>query len=108
MTTLASARFVADLGERIIDGATAPALPAIDSGIPIPRLACNRGTYVKYPWKQMKVGDSFVFPAKANHRTTVERATSLANYRKKAQGESYLVRSVEEGGVRVVRVWRVA
>ncbi len=111
MTTLASARFVADPGEGIIDGATTPARPAvrIDKGVPVPDTDWRYvGSHPKYPWRQLTVGDSFIFPPRASLRATQVAANGACGARKALHGEQYTTRTVEEDGQRVVRVWRVA
>ncbi len=117
MTTLASARFVADPGQRIIDGARAPALPTvkIDKGVRMPPPS-TRGAKpgqrfkARLPWRALKITDSFAFPpsASGDFAETRNRASSDINAQHKRNPERFELRVVEEDGQRVVRIWRVA
>lgn len=91
-----------------MNGQAAPSEIKIESGLPIPEV--RKAPYTtKFPWRKMETGDSFIYPMKReNVRYTVKMASRAVAYRKKAQGESYVVRTVEENGQRVVRVWRTA
>lgn len=66
----------------------------IQKNIPIPE---NRGRVNKYPWKDMKVGDSFLAPAKANSLRQVAQVGGKVNKMK------FVVR--QEG--KKARCWRV-
>lgn len=81
----------------------------IDKGVPMPPESKRKPYEGKYPWRQMSPGDSFVYPiAKGDVRYTYFRAQSMVRQRVLTQGEKYEVRTVEEDGQRVVRVWRTA
>lgn len=64
----------------------------IESGVPIPPRP-------GYPFKQLKVGDSFLLPEDANERILRIRAASVGT----RLGRKFSVRKVEGG----FRVWRV-
>lgn len=83
-------------------------MPRVEKSVPMPPRPHPGPPPYKYPWRQMKVGDSFVFPARATHRKTVNAASGATAHRQRAQGETYSIRSVVEDGVLVVRVWRMA
>ncbi|HQT62754.1 hypothetical protein [Acidiphilium sp.] len=53
----------------------------------------------RYPWRQMKVGDSFVVPGKTSGAFSGAKRAAA-----KATGFKFATRNVEGG----VRVWRVA
>jgi hypothetical protein len=72
----------------------------IQNNLPIPP---RRGRPVKYPLDLMQVGDSFFVATQV--RSTL--SNSINRCRKKL-GSSFTVRTVEENGVRGLRVWRVA
>jgi hypothetical protein len=89
-------------------GASTPCI-TIEKGVPIPERS-NRKPFnaSRYPWRQMAVGDSFLFPwTKGNLRYTYSRAQAAVRYRHLTQGEKYDVRAVDENGERVIRIWRV-
>lgn len=66
----------------------------IEKGIEIPQPKGNR----KYPWKEMKVGDSFFL--KGGGHSTIYPAASYAGTR---NNKKFVVRAVEGG----IRVWRI-
>lgn len=67
---------------------------AIDKTIPLPR----GKTQGKYPWREMEVGDSFLFPAeKAFPRQAARTAGQRLN-------RKFTVRKTDEG----FRCWRIA
>ena len=68
----------------------------IDKGIPSPQIR-NGG---KYPLRQLQVGESFFAPAVVNNGTFYGPAKRI--------GIKIAVRMAIEGGVKGVRVWRVA
>lgn len=72
----------------------------IDKLIPIPKPG-RKGWLARYPFRQMKVGDSFFVPG----RNVQQMSNSGAQYRK-LFGHRYTVRSVVEGGKKGCRVWR--
>ena len=67
----------------------------VERDIPMPR------RYSKYPWDDMKVGDSFFGPGLDEKARS--RLNAAAYYRGKTRGGRYLVRKVTGG----VRIWRV-
>ncbi len=67
----------------------------VEKGIPVPRSASG---WVKYPFRQMEVGDSF-FVAGATSKTLVNAAQGH-----RYEGRKYTVRTVDGGA----RVWRIA
>lgn len=111
--------------EMLREGETArPALAAgavspitVDKGVPLPPKATrgrtlnerNRPFNRRYPWQQMDVGDSFVFPAERDPNKTQQAASRIASIRAKSHpGEGYTTRLVTENGELVCRVWKVA
>lgn len=73
----------------------------IDRDIPMP--SKTPGTPSKYPWRMMKVGDSFVY-GEVNQK----KAASNARGNGLRHGMTFATRVVEENGKKVVRVWRTA
>ena len=70
----------------------------IDKNIPLPSL--HKYTE-KYPWADMKPGDSFFI-----EMGTPANIGACMSARKK-YGERYVSRTVTENGVKGVRVWRI-
>lgn len=75
-------------------------LIVIDKNIPQPdaKRGGRRGS--KYPWNEMKVGDSFLFPENVKKTT----AASLTYSAGKAHKRQFSLRTVEDG----IRCWRKA
>lgn len=76
----------------------------IESGIPIPERISNFAK--KYPWKEMKVGDS-IFVDRINGepvQLTRERASKAITYAKKF-GIKFCTRAAADGSG--VRIWRI-
>jgi hypothetical protein len=71
----------------------------IEKGIPCP----PRGQYniSKYPWRTMKVGDSFLFPKHLSRQACYQ---SGAYHNNKNGGGKFAIRITPEG----YRCWRVA
>lgn len=69
----------------------------IERGIPIPTY--RRGRRGLYPFREMKVGDSFVV-----EKTKKASAQRAASFYGKNHGQVFTARSVPEG----VRIWRVS
>jgi hypothetical protein len=74
----------------------------IQKGIPIPPVkprGMDGRTSSKYPWREMEVGDSFLFPAPITRQSyaAARQAERLTNYH-------FAVRRLDEG----YRCWRVA
>jgi hypothetical protein len=67
----------------------------IDKNIPLPR------HYMKYPFKEMDVGDSFLTKANRN------AVTGASAYWGRKLNTRYINREVAENGVEGVRVWRI-
>lgn len=74
----------------------------LETGIPIPSRAKSEAA--KYPWKEMKVGNSFVVPRINGEpmQLTRDRANKAVTYAKK-YGHKYCTRTIEAG----IRVWRI-
>lgn len=71
---------------------------AVESGIPLPNKG-HVGAAPKYPWAEMKVGDSFFVKG-----TTTRAFSAQVARRARMDGHKYSVRTVDGG----VRVWRIA
>lgn len=67
----------------------------ISSGVPIP---AARWSSPKYPWRDMRPGDSFFVPG--------ERRLVVSQARKKSIGFTPISRKVVEGGTLGYRYWR--
>lgn len=73
----------------------------IDKNIEMPdRPGSGGGSYPKYPWKTMDIGDSFLFPAEMKEQSV----RSLPYEAGKTHGRKFTVRKTEEG----FRCWRIA
>ena len=79
-----------------------PGAIAIDKGVPMPRYAGERGAPAKYPFREMEVGDSCFVPGESN-----QTFRSHAAYAQRS-GKKFSARTVVEGGVKGLRVWRIA
>lgn len=79
----------------------------IEKGVPRPDLA-GRSGQTKYPFRDMKPGDSFVVRlAETKSKTTLSLQNSLFNCAKNAIGRGKIsVRKLPEGDG--FRVWRIA
>jgi hypothetical protein len=85
--------------------ASAPCV-TIDKGIPMPPVDHSRNGRKKplwLPFRQMEVGDSFVYPG-----ATADRAGAAVSEASRRMAATFAVRTITEDGKRVVRVWRVA
>ena len=85
----------------------------IERGIPMPDRTANvqRIDYSRrpqYPWEQMEIGDSFVFPEKSTSLHTQRLASSNIGYRHYMSPKRYQMRSMMEDDKLIVRIWRVA
>ena len=72
----------------------------VQKGIPIPvvkRRGPGGGKEPKYPWREMEIGDSFLFP-RAIGRASYAAAIQASRY----MGKTFVVRSTDEG----FRCWR--
>jgi len=84
----------------------------IDRGIPIPPRTVGRagntdGAVCKYPWHEMEIGDSFVFPDGGNVSRAQRMASTNLVVRHKMARSRFTTRTLTEDGRRVVRVWRI-
>lgn len=70
----------------------------VERGVKMPTI--NRNKKSKYPWGDMKPGDSFLVPAE--NRKTVASLATTAGKRYKMK---FATRQVEDGAL---RVWRVS
>ena len=70
----------------------------IEKGVPIPPRRQSGGAPMKYPWKDLQIGDSFFVP-----KQTVHPFSGQANTTGKRFNMKFTLRA-ENGGV---RVWRV-
>lgn len=71
----------------------------ICKGVPLPP-GGGKGRPSLYPFREMEVGDSFVFPS----GTPAENARTAAAWAGKRQGRKFCVRKIPEG----IACWRVA
>lgn len=68
----------------------------IDKGVPVP------APYnAKYPWKSLKINDSFFIPQAQRTQSNLHAAALQSKIKVKT-------RTVTENGVKGVRVWRIA
>lgn len=72
----------------------------VDKQKPIPEM--KRGPVSKYPFKDLKVGDSFLIPDKAKKNGIY---SSLANFNKGRRNPIKITIRTEDQGL---RVWRIA
>lgn len=70
----------------------------VDKGVAIPR------PRNKYPWENMRVGDSFAIEIKDEAQAAHIR--TAAYYRSQVSKEHFVTRVLEERGRTVIRVWR--
>lgn len=71
----------------------------VDRGIPISaKLYSNNGRKEKYPWEDLKIGDSFLFP-KSIRKNTVY---ALRDYQRRKRGWDFEIRQTPDG----IRIWR--
>ena len=74
----------------------------IEQTVP-PPLTNEQGRPVKYPLREMKVGDSFRFPWDAALRSAIRSNA----FQKFGKTRTYTTKMVEEDGQRWFRIWRV-
>ena len=72
----------------------------IERGVPLATIQRRRDA-VKYPFDQLQVGDSFVFPSEVN----ITVARSSASYFAKRDNKRFAIRTLDTN---VIRCWRVA
>lgn len=68
----------------------------IDKNVPLPNGRAAYGS--KYPFREMKVGDSFLIPG----IKSVEAGSLLASARRMVPGAKFVTRTTDKG----LRVWR--
>ena len=70
----------------------------VEKDVPLPKLVRR----VKYPFREMEVGDSFFYEGgqKSIHTAASKFCRDNPEYK-------FTTRQVEEGGVKGVRVWRI-
>ena len=80
----------------------APVLQAIpiDKNIPMPKPPRGVGKKYNYPWKDMQIGDSFLYPSHVNYGT----ARGNVEVEKQRLGRKFALRTTPEG----LRCWRIA
>ena len=72
----------------------------VDDNIAIPK---GRERAAKYPWKELKIGQSFFVPG--GKLTTF---ATTCNKQGKSLDRKFIVRSRDENNVKGVRIWRAA
>lgn len=73
----------------------------IERGVPVPaKKWSGTGRRAVYPWREMEVGDSFIFRKKTKKST----AFSLAYRAGKMGGRKFIIRTMAEG----IRCWRMS
>lgn len=65
----------------------------IDKNIPMPKLK------IHYPFKELEIGDSFFVPGK--------KITDFGGSINNAKPKKFTLKSVEEKGVKGIRIWRI-
>ncbi len=70
----------------------------LDKNVPLIKKV-HSGRPSKYPWREMKVGDSFLFPK----GLSVSAAYAATRYAKNGMGIKVTIRQTDEG----LRVWRI-
>lgn len=75
----------------------------IDRGVPTPRT--NHEVKKRYPWDEMRVGDSFFVPVAdgEDYAAVHRRVSASASTRRHRHGGRYTIRRVEGG----LRCWRL-
>lgn len=77
----------------------------IDKGVPIPKPYHGKGS-AKYPWADMKKGDSFFVPLNGKKNSPV--SGGALNAAGKRHGFKFTQRKVTEGRKKGLRIWRTA
>lgn len=103
------------MDSRLSEDASHPAIAAstpcikIDKSVPIPEYGIGQTGYTPEgrALVRVEVGDSFVWPRKGDEglEDTRNRVTAAV---RRLKPKKFTTRIVEEEGVRVLRVWRVA
>lgn len=78
----------------------------IDKDIPIPLAGSRNGRDVKYPLRQLEIGDSFAI--EGSGREVSGRLSAHIAHVSKKTGFKFTRRSVIEDGVKKIRIWRFA
>jgi hypothetical protein len=73
----------------------------VRKGVPLPADGRCHGREQKYPFAEMEVGDSFVFPAGVS---SARASASAGSFGKRAGGWKFTIRKTQEG----VACWRIA
>lgn len=78
-------------------------------GIPIPAARRGGRGANTYGFEQMEVGDAFDIVSTADNPQPAKRvASTVSSASKRLAPKSFIVRSIEEAGVKLARVWRTA
>lgn len=84
----------------------------IKKGIPLPKSKTFGGRPGRYPFADMEVEDCFDIPVKAEEEADAvlrRMRVASASWRKRTNAAcSFAVRVMEEDGLALVRVWKVA
>jgi hypothetical protein len=77
----------------------------IDKNIPLDISKTNKGARCKYPFYEMKMGDSFFLEAKEDDIARVRNNISIAcnSFKKRHKEYNFAIRTVKDG----LRVWRI-
>jgi hypothetical protein len=80
----------------------------IERGIPMPKTGFGSWGLSKYPWSEMKVGDSFFVSAAhaADRKKKSSLVSSAASYAQRKGKGKFVIRSIQDPFG--IRVWRVA
>ncbi len=80
----------------------------IEEGVGLPLTSTSAGRPKKYPFKELKIGQSVFIPCEVGTRRTklLNRLNSSARYSERAYGGKLVVRAADVNGVKGGRVWR--
>lgn len=73
----------------------------VEKNIPIPSRVWKHGTHGRYPYSEMKIGDSFLYPKNVSHAAASSGAYQWARVNKKKW--RFACRMVNGK----IRIWRV-
>lgn len=73
----------------------------VEKGVPLISNSGRRPGDYKYPWRKLRVGDSFFVPEWSARKVAVQASACLAS---KRHGKKFTARSVDGG----TRVWRLS
>jgi hypothetical protein len=80
----------------------------IDKNLPMPN-ATRASGWSKFPFKTMEVGDSFIYPTRADRGVRYAQTNAVNAARRCGDpSRKFATRIVVEDGQEVVRVWRIA